>query len=86
MVVALVIRLSFVVWWQTSQLPAHEPFKFSDSESYWELGKQIAAGEDYEFRSPQHRVFRTPGYPLLLAGFELQGRTRRRLLPACWVR
>ncbi len=74
MVVALMVRLSFVVWWQTSQLPAHEPFKFPDSESYWELGKQIAAGEDYEFRSPQHRVFRTPGYPLLLAGmFRIAG-------------
>ena len=74
MVVALVVRLSFVVWWQTNQLPAHGPFKFPDSESYWELGKQIAAGEDYEFRSPQRQVFRAPGYPLLLAGmFQVVG-------------
>ena len=38
-----------------------------DANGYWELGQQIAAGEDYSIFQPPRRVLRTPGFPLLLA-------------------
>jgi 4-amino-4-deoxy-L-arabinose transferase-like glycosyltransferase len=38
-----------------------------DANGYWELGRRIAAGEDYEIHSPPRRILRTPGFPLLLA-------------------
>ena len=38
-----------------------------DANYYWELGQQIAAGEDYSIFQPPRRVLRTPGFPLLLA-------------------
>ena len=38
-----------------------------DSESYWALASDIAEGKPYEYGPDHARVFRTPGYPLLLA-------------------
>ena len=68
---ALAIRLASGVWWQ-SRLPAGTPFRFGDSETYWELGKTIAQGKPYQYG--EARIFRTPGYPVLLAGlFKLAG-------------
>jgi 4-amino-4-deoxy-L-arabinose transferase-like glycosyltransferase len=61
------VRLGAGAWWQ-SRLAANEPFYFGDSESYWALGKAIAHGGPYQYESPEARVFRTPGYPLMLAG------------------
>jgi 4-amino-4-deoxy-L-arabinose transferase-like glycosyltransferase len=66
-VVAVAVRLGAGAWWQ-SRLPENHSFYFGDSESYWALGKAIARGEPYQYESPEARVFRTPGYPLLLAG------------------
>lgn len=63
---ALAVRLAAGVWWQ-SRLEDGQRFHFPDSESYWELGQTIGSGKPYEFRSPQRKVFRAPGYPLLLA-------------------
>jgi 4-amino-4-deoxy-L-arabinose transferase-like glycosyltransferase len=65
--VALAARLAVGSWWQ-SRLPAGTKFYFGDSDSYWQLGRAIAAGEAYQYRSPEAQVMRTPGYPLLLAG------------------
>jgi 4-amino-4-deoxy-L-arabinose transferase-like glycosyltransferase len=67
LVVAFATRLAFGFWWQ-SRLPAGQPFFFGDSDSYWQLGHEIAAGQPYEYRSPDAKILRTPGYPLLLAG------------------
>ncbi len=64
--VALVLRLSAGVWWQ-SRLPDAQSFGFSDSHSYWELARTIAEGKPYQFDSPDAKVFRTPGYPAVLA-------------------
>ena len=66
-VVAVAVRLCAAAWWQ-SRIPDNQLFYFGDSESYWALGKAIAHGEPYQYMSPEARVFRTPGYPLLLAG------------------
>lgn len=70
--VALVLRLAAGVWWQ-SRVPAGKQFGFPDSESYWQLGQQIAAGKPYEFGPQRYRIFRTPGYPLLLSGLFVSG-------------
>lgn len=69
---ALVIRMGAAYWWQ-SRVPAGQRFGFPDSESYWELGQQIAAGKPYEFGPIPYRIFRTPGYPLLLSPIFLIG-------------
>lgn len=72
LVVALAVRIGAAFWWQ-SRVPAGKQFGFPDSESYWELGRKLAAGERYEFGPRRYRLFRTPGYPLLLSGLFLIG-------------
>lgn len=60
------LRVSAAVWWQ-ARLPAGVRFAFGDSESYWSLAKSIANGQPYQYGPGGARIFRTPGYPLLLA-------------------
>jgi 4-amino-4-deoxy-L-arabinose transferase-like glycosyltransferase len=60
------LRLAAGCWWQ-NRLPDDTKFGFPDSESYWMLAETIAKGQPYQ-TNPDRRVFRTPGYPLLLAG------------------
>ncbi|MCE5266450.1 MAG: glycosyltransferase family 39 protein, partial [Planctomycetaceae bacterium] len=62
--IALVLRLAAAWAWQ-AKLPGH--FGLGDSESYWQLGRAIAEGRPYEYGPEHARVFRTPGYPMLLA-------------------
>lgn len=64
LVAAFGLRLAAGFWWQ-GRLPAGERFGFGDSESYWALGRAIADGKPYQYGDA--RVFRTPGYPLVLA-------------------
>ncbi|MCO6459536.1 MAG: glycosyltransferase family 39 protein, partial [Pirellulaceae bacterium] len=64
---ALLLRLAAAAWWE-ARLPAGERFGFGDSQSYWMLAQTIVRGEPYQYGGPDLRVFRTPGYPLLLAG------------------
>ena len=64
---AFVVRLAAGFWWQ-ARLPDDVRFQFADSESYWILGQAIARGGPYQFGDDDARVFRTPGYPLALAG------------------
>lgn len=63
---AFALRMTAAFWWQ-SRLPAGGRFGFGDSESYWALAKAIAEGEPYRYGPGEGAVFRTPGYPLLLA-------------------
>jgi 4-amino-4-deoxy-L-arabinose transferase-like glycosyltransferase len=63
---ALAVRLAAGVWWQ-QRLPAGKQFGLPDSESYWELGRAIARGQPYEYGPERYAIFRTPGYPVLLA-------------------
>jgi 4-amino-4-deoxy-L-arabinose transferase-like glycosyltransferase len=65
LIVALIVRLGAGIWWQ-GRLPEHERFGFPDSESYWLLAERLAGGEPYAL-NPDRQVFRTPGYPVLLA-------------------
>ncbi|MBQ7111672.1 MAG: hypothetical protein IJO06_10695 [Thermoguttaceae bacterium] len=51
---------------QTS--PTDGPFFFGDSDSYWKLGRALAFGRPYRFDEERRwAIFRTPGYPALLA-------------------
>ncbi len=63
---ALAMRLGAGAWWQ-ARIPPGQQFFFGDSLSYWTLGREIARDEPYAYPTPEDRVFRTPGYPLLLA-------------------
>jgi 4-amino-4-deoxy-L-arabinose transferase-like glycosyltransferase len=63
---ALAVRLAAGVWWE-QRLPEGGRFGFPDSESYWELGRTIAQGRPYEYGPERYAIFRTPGYPVLLA-------------------
>ena len=63
--------------------PQTAQFGFADSESYWALGRQIARGEPYQFGEEDARVFRTPGYPLLLASLFWVGGDQP---PVMWAR
>ena len=67
MVLALVARFAFLGVWQSTHVPGPHQFEFPDSAGYWELGQRLAAGETYQVGSPDRRVHRAPGYPLLLA-------------------
>src|SRR5690349_21325903 len=79
---ALAVRLAAGAWWE-ARLPEGRRFGFGDSDGYWRLAQSIVAGEPYQYGSPDARVFRAPGYPLLLAGlFELVGSDP----PVMWAR
>ncbi len=65
--VALGVRVGGAVWWQ-ARLGDARALGMPDSDGYWELGHRIAAGQAYEYGGPDFRIFRTPGYPVLLAG------------------
>ncbi|MCS7237789.1 MAG: glycosyltransferase family 39 protein [Thermoguttaceae bacterium] len=61
-VVGLVIRLAAAWVWEQQ---AGGRFVFGDSESYWLLARAIANGEEYRYGNA--RIFRMPGYPMVLA-------------------
>lgn len=63
---ALALRVGAAVVVE-NRVPEAQRFIFGDSDSYWRLGQAIASGAPYEIGDPASRVFRTPGYPVLLA-------------------
>ena len=66
---ALVLRLVAAVVLERHLHEAGRTFFIEgDANGYWDLGKAIAAGEDYSIHQPSRHVLRVPGFPLLLAG------------------
>jgi len=64
LLIALALRLGAAWYWQ---LRLVGPFAFGDSESYWELARSVAREGTFQYHSDALRVFRAPGYPMLLA-------------------
>lgn len=64
LMLAFALRLGVAVWWQAR---VGEQFAFGDSLSYWSLAASLSEGEPYVYGSYDAKIFRTPGYPLLLA-------------------
>jgi len=61
------LRLAAGWYWQGWLDGNHRgPFGFGDSEGYWVLARAIAHGEPYQYGPEGFRVFRTPGYPIVL--------------------
>ena len=69
LILAFALRLGGAVGWQRFvDMRGSAPFFFGDSDSYWQLGRALAAGAPYEHDPVRHwKVFRMPGYPVLLA-------------------
>ena len=79
---AFVLRLGAAVWWQ-QRLGDPQAFGFPDSDGYWDLGQRLAAQRPYEYGGREFRVFRAPGYPVVLAGlFRCAGLE----VPVMWAR
>ncbi len=88
--IALVLLLAFCLrifasWiWQQRFGPG---FPYPDTDSYWTLAQRITAGLTYQYNTPDARVFRAPGYPLLLAAwFGLWHQTVGGEVPLWWAR
>lgn len=79
LLVALFLRLG-VAWWFDAHLDGR--FAFGDSNGYWVLAAELAAGRPYQF-GPEGQIYRTPGYPILLAPVFLIG---GRHPPVLWGR
>ncbi len=69
LLIALVLRLMAVGWWEARL--GDRDFEFGDSESYWHLAERISKSEPYQFGSGRAKVFRTPGYPIILSAIFL---------------
>lgn len=61
--IALGLRLAAGWWWQSR---LDEPFAMGDSHGYWTMARNVAHGE-LHYGGPDSRVFRAPGYPVLLS-------------------
>jgi 4-amino-4-deoxy-L-arabinose transferase-like glycosyltransferase len=71
---AFALRLTAGWCWQGWLDRNHRgPFCFGDSEGYWVLARAIAHGGPYQYGPQRFRVFRTPGYPILVAPVFLLG-------------
>lgn len=66
---ALVVRLGAAIAVQqvVSRTPGRLCLIAGDAEGYWELGKQLARGKNFEIYTPPRRVLRMPGFPAVLA-------------------
>ncbi len=67
--VALTLRIiaSVMVQQHVSQTPGRLCLIAGDAEGYWELGRKLAHGQNYEIYDPPRRVLRMPGFPAVLA-------------------
>lgn len=76
---ALIIRVGVGLYWNNNVAQRSEaaptaggnvdgPFFYGDSDSYWKLARAVAFRRPYEFDEVRRwQIFRTPGYPALLA-------------------
>jgi len=75
LLLAFAARATAAFWWNARHADA---FPLGDSDSYWRLANTVAAGEKYQYGGPNGKVFRAPGYPVLLAAwFKVAGTSPR---------
>lgn len=67
--VALTLRViaAVLVQHHVSQTPGRLCLIAGDAEGYWELGRKLARGQNFEIYDPPRRVLRMPGFPAVLA-------------------
>jgi 4-amino-4-deoxy-L-arabinose transferase-like glycosyltransferase len=87
---ALRVAAAFAVDAYLKREPGRDFLIAGDASGYWELGREIAAGEEYALYDPPRRVMRMPGFPLLLAlsgGSLLAARLMLAVIgtAACWL-
>ncbi|MDB5389378.1 MAG: hypothetical protein JWM11_5024 [Planctomycetaceae bacterium] len=65
---ALVLRLGAAVVVQrlVARTPGRVCLIAGDADGYWELGRRVARGQDFEIYDPPRRVLRMPGFPVVL--------------------
>lgn len=63
---ALFIRFGAAFAWHNT-IPPPTYLRFGDSDTYWYLAKTIAQGEEYQYGSPNSKIFRAPLYPAAIA-------------------
>jgi len=63
---AFALRLGAAFWWE-ARVGTNDDFSFGDSYSYWILAEKLAHGKSYEYGPGQAKIFRAPGYPILLS-------------------
>jgi len=59
------VRVAAAVVWQ-NRAPAPAELVWGDSTTYWEIAENWVATGTYEFGEPPQRIFRAPGYPVVL--------------------
>ncbi len=64
---ALRVVAAVLVQHHVSQTPGRLCLIAGDAEGYWELGKKLASGGNFEIYQPPRRVLRMPGFPVILA-------------------
>ncbi|MDR3111224.1 MAG: glycosyltransferase family 39 protein [Planctomycetaceae bacterium] len=75
---AFALRIGAAVYWQERVVASNYVFFFGDSDTYWQLAASLAHGQAYQYGDAgEFRIFRMPGYPLILVPlfwlFELSG-------------
>src|SRR5262245_23400171 len=63
--VALLLRVGVALWQEDRNRKQGIVHEFADSELYWKLALNLAAGKPYD--DGKRQVLRTPGYPVFLA-------------------
>ena len=63
--IAFGLRLGAAYYWQSRVATNESGLYFGDSETYWWLAEAVSQGKPYQFED--WRVFRMPGYPIVLA-------------------
>lgn len=69
--VALILLLAFglrfgAAWVWQSRAPEDSHLVWGDSTTYWEIAEYWVENQTYQFGEPPQRIFRTPGYPVVL--------------------
>ncbi|MBL8892777.1 MAG: glycosyltransferase family 39 protein [Planctomycetaceae bacterium] len=71
LLLALGLRLGAAWIWQ-SRAPEDSQLVWGDSTTYWEIAENWVETNTYQFGEPPQRIFRTPGYPVvLIAGMQV---------------